>query len=110
MDIEYTEKIYLEEIDLFAEAYDELEEVGQGGFGKVYKSHNKYLDLDFAVKVYDPVFCILDRSGSMSGLEQDTIGGFNSMIKQQKNAEGEALISTIDNIFCGRMKRTKSVN
>lgn len=38
---------------------------------------------------------ILDRSGSMSGLEQDTIGGFNSMIKQQKNAEGEALISTI---------------
>ena len=48
----------LEEIDLFAEAYDELEEVGQGGFGKVYKSHNKYLDLDFAVKVYDPVFCI----------------------------------------------------
>ena len=43
---------------------------------------------------------ILDRSGSMSGLEQDTIGGFNSMIKQQKNAEGEALISTIlfDNV------------
>ena len=33
---------------------------------------------------------ILDRSGSMSGLEQDTIGGFNSMINQQKNAEGEA--------------------
>ena len=31
---------------------------------------------------------ILDRSGSMSGLEQDTIGGFNSMINQQKNAEG----------------------
>ena len=43
---------------------------------------------------------ILDCSGSMSGLEQDTIGGFNSMIKQQKNAEGEALISTIlfDNV------------
>ena len=43
---------------------------------------------------------ILDRSGSMSGLEQDTIGGFNSMIKQQKNTEGEALISTIlfDNV------------
>jgi len=43
---------------------------------------------------------IIDRSGSMSGLEQDTIGGFNSMIKQQKNAEGEALISTIlfDNV------------
>lgn len=43
---------------------------------------------------------ILDRSGSMSGLEQDTIGGFNSMINQQKNADGEALVSTIlfDNV------------
>ena len=30
---------------------------------------------------------ILDRSGSLSGLEPDTIGGFNSMINQQKNAE-----------------------
>jgi len=38
---------------------------------------------------------ILDRSGSMSGLESDTIGGFNSMIEKQKKAEGEALISTI---------------
>ncbi len=38
---------------------------------------------------------ILDRSGSMSGLEADTIGGFNSMIEQQKKAEGDALISTI---------------
>ncbi|MGI5977426.1 MAG: vWA domain-containing protein [Candidatus Limivicinus sp.] len=38
---------------------------------------------------------ILDRSGSMSGLESDTIGGFNSMIEKQKRAEGEALVSTI---------------
>ena len=38
---------------------------------------------------------ILDRSGSMSGLEADTIGGFNSMIERQKNAEGEAMISTV---------------
>lgn len=38
---------------------------------------------------------ILDRSGSMSGMEGDTIGGFNSMIEQQKKAEGEALISTV---------------
>ena len=38
---------------------------------------------------------IIDRSGSMSGLEQDTIGGFNSMIQKQKKAKGEALISTI---------------
>ncbi|MDO4553067.1 MAG: VWA domain-containing protein [Bacillota bacterium] len=38
---------------------------------------------------------ILDRSGSMSGLEADTIGGFNSMIGEQKKAEGEALVSTV---------------
>lgn len=38
---------------------------------------------------------ILDCSGSMSGLEADTIGGFNSMIEKQKKAEGEALISTV---------------
>ena len=38
---------------------------------------------------------ILDRSGSMQGLEKDTIGGFNGMIKKQKNVEGEALISTV---------------
>lgn len=43
---------------------------------------------------------ILDRSGSMSGLEADTIGGFNAMIGKQKKAPGEALISTIlfDNV------------
>ena len=38
---------------------------------------------------------ILDRSGSMSGLELDTIGGFNSMIQKQKKEEGEAYVSTI---------------
>lgn len=38
---------------------------------------------------------ILDRSGSMDGLEADTIGGFNSMIEKQKREEGEALISTV---------------
>lgn len=43
---------------------------------------------------------ILDRSGSMSGLEADTIGGFNSMIEKQRKESGEALISTIlfDNV------------
>ena len=41
------------------------------------------------------VVFILDRSGSMSGLEADTIGGFNSMIEKQQKEEGEALISTI---------------
>lgn len=38
---------------------------------------------------------ILDRSGSMSGLEADTIGGFNSMIIKQKKGEGEAIVSTV---------------
>ncbi|MDO4332464.1 MAG: hypothetical protein Q4C58_07210 [Eubacteriales bacterium] len=38
---------------------------------------------------------ILDRSGSMAGLEADTIGGFNSMIEKQRREPGEALISTI---------------
>ena len=38
---------------------------------------------------------ILDRSGSMFGLEADTIGGFNSMIAKQRREEGEALVSTV---------------
>jgi uncharacterized protein YegL len=38
---------------------------------------------------------ILDRSGSMGGLENDTIGGYNSMIEKQKKEEGEAIISTV---------------
>ena len=38
---------------------------------------------------------ILDRSGSMSGLEADTIGGYNAMLEKQKDAPGQALISTV---------------
>ena len=38
---------------------------------------------------------ILDRSGSMAGLEGDTIGGFNAMIEKQKNEPGEAYVSTV---------------
>ena len=38
---------------------------------------------------------ILDRSGSMSGLEDDTIGGFNALIEKQKQEAGEAYVSTI---------------
>ena len=43
---------------------------------------------------------ILDRSGSMGGLEEDTIGGFNAMIEKQKKEPGEAVISTVifDNV------------
>ena len=45
-------------------------------------------------KLTEIVF-ILDRSGSMSGLESDTIGGFNSMIAQQKREDGECFVSTV---------------
>ena len=38
---------------------------------------------------------ILDRSGSMAGLEADTIGGFNAMLQKQRGEPGEAVISTV---------------
>lgn len=38
---------------------------------------------------------ILDRSGSMAGLESDTIGGFNSLIEKQKKEEGECFVTTV---------------
>lgn len=38
---------------------------------------------------------ILDRSGSMSGLEEDTIGGFNSMLEKQKKEKGNAFVTTV---------------
>lgn len=38
---------------------------------------------------------ILDKSGSMSGLESDTIGGFNSMLKKQQESGGEVLVTTV---------------
>ena len=37
---------------------------------------------------------ILDKSGSMSGLESDTIGGYNAMLKKQQDVEGECRITT----------------
>lgn len=44
---------------------------------------------------------ILDRSGSMSGLESDTIGGYNSMLEQQRKLKGECVITTVlfDNCY-----------
>ena len=45
-------------------------------------------------KLTEIVF-ILDRSGSMAGLEDDTIGGFNAMIEKQKREQGDAYVSTI---------------
>lgn len=44
---------------------------------------------------FTEIVFILDRSGSMSGLEADTIGGFNSLIQKQKKEEGRAIVSTV---------------
>ena len=38
---------------------------------------------------------ILDRSGSMAGLEEDTVGGFNAMLEKQKAQPGAALVTTV---------------
>ena len=46
-------------------------------------------------KNFTEIVFILDRSGSMGGLESDTIGGYNSMLKKQKKEAGEAVISTV---------------
>ena len=35
---------------------DQLERIGNGGYGSVYRYHNDVLDMDFAVKIYEPVF------------------------------------------------------
>ena len=55
---------------------------------------------------------ILDRSGSMAGLEADTIGGYNSMLEKQRALEGEALVSTVlfdheSMVICDRMPLSK---
>lgn len=47
-----------------------------------------------AKNITEVVF-ILDRSGSMGGLESDTIGGYNSMLARQKEEEGDVIISTV---------------
>lgn len=46
------------------------------------------------VKDLELVF-ILDKSGSMSGLEKDTIGGFNTMLEKQKGIEGNCIVTTV---------------
>ena len=45
---------------------------------------------------------ILDRSGSMAGLERDTVGGFNSMLAKQKKADGDAVVTTV--LFDGEVE------
>lgn len=53
------------------------------------------MEVGIMKKNFTEIVFILDRSGSMSGLEADTIGGYNSMISKQKEEAGEAFISTV---------------
>ena len=46
-------------------------------------------------KKWTEIVFILDRSGSMSGLEEDTIGGYNAFLQKQREAEGNARITTV---------------
>lgn len=48
------------------------------------------------------IIFIIDRSGSMNGLQSDTIGGYNSFLEQQKQEEGEAMVTTV--LFNNRMQ------
>ena len=64
----------------------------------MYAAYRKYQKDEMEViimKNLTELVFILDRSGSMSGLEADTIGGFNSMIEKQKKEAGEALVSVV---------------
>ena len=47
------------------------------------------------MKDYTEIVFILDRSGSMQGLEADTIGGFNSVLQKNREQEGDAVVSTV---------------
>ena len=44
---------------------------------------------------YTEVLFIIDRSGSMSGLEESTIKGYNDFLKEQKESKGEVLVTTV---------------
>ncbi len=52
------------------------------------------MDVKLKANITELVF-ILDRSGSMSGLEDDTIGGYNAMLKKQQKEPGEAIVTTV---------------
>lgn len=54
-----------------------------------------YLEVEIMKNNVTELVFILDRSGSMSGLESDTIGGFNAMIEKQKKQDGGVYVSTI---------------
>ena len=63
--------------------------------GKVVEKTEGKAEAKTADQSITELVFILDRSGSMSGLESDTIGGFNGVLAKQKEAEGTAYVSTI---------------
>ena len=60
-----------------------------------YERYRENCTTPMATNNITEIVFILDRSGSMAGLEKDTIGGFNSLIEKQKKEEGTAYISTV---------------
>lgn len=61
---------------------------------------------------YTEIVFILDRSGSMQGLEGDTIGGFNAMLEKNKQQEGDAVVSVVlfddkSDVICDRVSIRK---
>lgn len=67
---------------------------------KVKDQTLKFLEVIIMKNNITELVFILDRSGSMSGLESDTIGGFNSLIDKQRKQTGECFVSTVlfDNV------------
>ena len=61
----------------------------------VYFKYKYKKEVNMMDKQITELVFILDRSGSMAGLESDTIGGFNSMVEKQKKVEGEVMVSTV---------------
>ena len=61
----------------------------------VYLNHKTKKEVLFVKKDLVELVFILDRSGSMAGLEEETVFGFNDMIEKQKELKGDALITTI---------------
>lgn len=61
--VEYIEEHFDEETDPFSriKQYNKVDQIGSGGFGSVFKYHNECLDMDFAVKVYSPIFVSSDE-------------------------------------------------
>ena len=69
---------------------DYLLEIAENFIDKFMKKEQKTMKNNITELVF-----ILDRSGSMAGLESDTIGGFNAMIEKQKKQDGECYVSTV---------------